>query len=93
MRRFLISLGVGFVAAMCGFLKQTLPIYFDIVAHQPGKVPISQAYAFPPTNAFFMGSLLWIPGWFGITAVTWTIWTLVKRDKSDSELPVRLLIF
>ena len=52
---------MGFIAAMCGFLKQTLPIYFDIVAHQPGKVPISQTDAFPPSNAFFMGSTLWIP--------------------------------
>jgi hypothetical protein len=93
MRRFLISLGLGFVAAMCGYLKETLPIYFDFVAHQPGKVPISQTDAFPPSNAFFMASPLWIPFWLGITAVIWTIWTLFKHGAKDSKLPVRLLIF
>jgi hypothetical protein len=93
MKRFLISLGVGFIAAICGYLKQTLPIYLDFVAHQPGKVPISQADSFPPSNSFFMASPLWIPFWFGITAVVWTVWTILKNGKGDSKLPVRLLIF
>jgi hypothetical protein len=93
MRRFLISLGVGFVAAMCGYLKQTLPIYLDFVAHQPGKVPISQTDAFPASTAFFMASPLWIPFWFAITAVIWTVWTYLKHDTGDLTLPVRLLIF
>ena len=93
MKRFLISLAVGFLAALCGYLKQTLPIYLDFVAHQPGKVPISQSDAFPPSNAFFMASPLWIPFWFGITAVIWTVWTLLKHHTENSKLPVRLLIF
>jgi hypothetical protein len=78
---------------LCGYLKQTLPIYLDFVAHQPGKVPISQTDAFPPSNAFFMASPLWIPFWFGITEAIWTVWTLLKHDKHDSKFPVRLLIF
>lgn len=78
---------------MGGYLKQTLPIYMDFAAHQPGKVPTSQADAFPPSDAFFMASPLWIPFWFGVTGVIWTVWTLLKRDKENSRLPVRLLIF
>jgi len=93
MRRFLISLGVGFVATLCGYLKQTLPIYLDFVAHQPGKVPVGQTDAFPPSTAFFMASPLWIPFWFGLTAVIWTVWTLLKHNTRDSKLLVRLLIF
>jgi hypothetical protein len=92
MKRFLISLGVGFLAAFCGYLHQTLPIYLDFVAHQPGKVPISQTDSFSPNTAFFMASPLWIPLWFGITAVIWTVWTLLKHDAAFSKLPVRLLI-
>jgi hypothetical protein len=93
MKRFLISLAVGFFAAFCGYLNQTLPIYLDFVAHQPGKVPISQADSFSPDHAFSMGSPLWIPLWFGITAVIWTVWTLLTHDTTDSKFPVRLLIF
>jgi hypothetical protein len=93
MKRFLISLGVGFVAALCGSLEQTWPIYLDFVAHQPGRVPTSQADAFPPSNAFFMASPLWIPFWFVITGVVWTVWTILKTDKGNSQVPVRLLIF
>jgi len=92
MKRFLISLGIGFVAALCGYLNQTLPIYLDFVAHQPGKVSIGQADSFPPSTAFFMASPLWIPFWFGTTAIIWSVWTLLKKGNADSKFPVRLLI-
>jgi hypothetical protein len=92
MKRFLISLGLGFLAGFCGYLYQTLPIYLDFLAHQRGKVPISQADSFSPNTAFFMASPLWIPLWFGITAVIWTVWTLLKNGATDSKFPVRLLI-
>jgi hypothetical protein len=52
MKRFLISLGVGFLVALCGFIHETLPIYLDFLAHQPGKVPTNQVDAFPPDSAF-----------------------------------------
>lgn len=92
MKRFLISLGIGFLAAFCGYLYQTLPIYLEIAAHQPGKVPISQSDSFSPNTAFFMASPLWIPLWFGITAVIWTVWTLLKHNPVNSKFPVQILI-
>jgi drug/metabolite transporter (DMT)-like permease len=92
MKRFLISLGTGFLVGFGVYLSQTLPSYFVILAHQPGRVPISEADSFSPNVAFTYASPLWIALWCVATALMWTVWTILKDGAADPKFPVRLLI-
>jgi hypothetical protein len=93
-KRVLISSGLGFLVGLVGYLSQTLPVYLDFLAHQPGRGPVNETDAFSPWLAFTFGfgSPLWIPLGFATAALIWTAWTLWENGSTDTKFPVRLLL-
>ena len=79
MKRFLISLGAGFLVALCVYLGQALPYYEYLSAHQPGAAAMDEVTSNPPYVAF-----IWTMPYAALagiiaTALLWTVLTFFRR--------------
>jgi len=75
------------VVAVVVFCAYSVPVYYQLAAHQPGRATSTGVTSFPPSSAFFFGAWLALLSFVGVCLIFLIIRTTVllfSRRKSPS---------
>ena len=86
--RFKVAIISATVVAAVVFCGYSVPIYYQLAAHQPGRATSTGVTSFPPSSAFFFGAWLALLSFVAVCLIFLIIRAAValfSRRKSPSE--------